>query len=75
MIEQELNWEKKEQLVFSELTSKFQELSKEVVKKELFDIVGKIEMLQTMGILSSDNSKVKELREKLEKLQMGIKHD
>ena len=66
MDEKKLNWEKKEKLNFTNILDQINDVSKEIVHRELQDITSKINALHGMGFIKDCD--LKKLNKEMEKL-------
>ena len=69
-----LKWEKKKKLNFTNLLDKINEASNLVVQRELNDIASKIEGLQKMGLIKDNDAMIK-MREQLKNIKIGKKEN
>lgn len=69
MNKEKLNWEKKQRFNFAKVIDQVNNLSKEVILRDLKDAVSKVEMLHTMGFIK-DDEQIKKMREKVKELNL-----
>ncbi len=64
----ETKWQKTDRLGFSELSDNLHKMTKMVVKKELEEVMGKINTLEKMGVIGEENEALKKIKEKYSKI-------
>lgn len=67
--QEKVDWQFKKKLNFVKVLDKISLLTETVVRRDIADIVSRVDMLHSMGIIQ-DNDKVRELKEKLSKLNI-----
>ena len=65
----ELNWEKKEKVGMHDLLDQINDLTRQVVAKELVDISSKIEILHQMGLLQ-DSEELTKMKDQLKAMKI-----
>jgi len=64
---EQIQWEKRDKLKFTEVIDSVNSLAKEYVKKEIKELNGKMEQLVAMGLIKDDGN-LKILRDKIQEL-------
>ena len=61
-------WQKTDSLGFKELVDNLHKMTNLVVKKELEEVMGKINTLEKMGVIGEENEALKKIKEKFNKI-------
>ena len=64
MDEEKLKWEKTNKLGYGDMVKNLNKLTNVIVKKELNDVMGKLNTLKSMGVIGEDNEALAKLKEK-----------
>jgi len=65
---EKIKWQKTNRMGFNELVDNLQKITKVAVKRELDEVMGKINILEKMGVLGNESDTLKEIREKYSKI-------
>ena len=63
-----INWKKTDRLGFGELAENLRTMTNMVVKKELTDVMGKLDTLEKMGVIGKESDALKKIKEKYSKI-------
>lgn len=65
-----LKWKKKERLGLTKILDQIDDLTKQIVCREVSDLTSKIESLHNMGLIK-DNKNLDQLKKEIEKLNLS----